>query len=69
MTAREQNNLSEVLTFKEYRNALKCSPSTGYRLIWNGTVKASKVGGRLLIHRSSILALLTPKAQAQEGNQ
>lgn len=63
MSMKDQNDLPEVLTFTEYRNLLKCSPSTGYRLIWKGTVKASKVGGRLLIHRSSIQALLTPKGK------
>ena len=63
MSTKDQDTLPKVLTFNEYRKALKCSRSTGYRLIWKGTVKASKVGGRLLIHRSSIQALLTPKGK------
>jgi excisionase family DNA binding protein len=56
----KHHDIPSILTFHEYLEALKCSRSTGYRLIWNGTVKAVKVGGRLLIHRSSIQALLMP---------
>lgn len=63
MNAPDQNDLPEVLTFTEFRQALKCSKSTGYRLIWNGTVKSCKVRGRLLIHRASVVKLLRPKEE------
>ena len=64
MDAHDQHTLPEVLTFTEFRQALKCSKSTGYRLVWSGAVTSSKVRGRLLIHRESILALLVPREKA-----
>lgn len=60
------STLPQVYTVSESMAALRCSKSKVYRLTRSGHLVAVKVGNRLLIPKSAVLALLTPKGRRDD---
>lgn len=56
--------LPNVLTVREVMDAARCSKSKTYRLIRTGQLPAVRIGRRLLVPRSVIVEMLTPKEAA-----
>lgn len=55
--------LPTVLTTAEFMQEVRCGRSKAYRLIRTKQIASVKVGGRILIPRAALIALLTPKHQ------
>ena len=61
MNTTDPHEIFPVVTPTEFMHALRCGRSKAYRLIRDNKIGSVKVGRRILIPRSALIALLTPK--------
>lgn len=57
-------NLPELLTVREAASVCRVVPKTIYRCIWNGRLKAVRVGRNMRIPRAELLRFLGMEPQA-----
>lgn len=53
--------LVPAVTIPEFMRVTRCAKSTAYRWCRDGTIQSVKIGKKILIPRSAVIKLLTPK--------
>ncbi len=57
----------QLLTFREAQQYLRCSRSTLYRLMWQGTLKGHKVGSLWKFYKHDLQACVKPVVGEESG--